>query len=301
MSDNKNVFFRSSIKGYNKSDVNEYLIRMSNEFSVKEESIRERAEMAEKEALDYQEKIASLESSLDDIKKRFDDTLRDFENIKSENEALKNASFDIEKSEESTEKDRKIAEQDAVIAKQFEEIDTLRDKLQKASERINEAEAELEKNDELVRKAKLYDKTSANIGDAIIAAKKTAEEIVSSAKEEARQLTVKAEKELLEKRRAIEESSARAFEGIFSKLNSAAIENRKEVAGASAYAAQIFEKAVSDIQARNETVNSRLKNYEENLWKSIRGDLESVNMEKKDAQRSSIKKSGTEQIKKIKK
>ena len=40
MSDTKNVVFRSAVGGYNKNDVNEYLVRQSAELTEREEAAK---------------------------------------------------------------------------------------------------------------------------------------------------------------------------------------------------------------------------------------------------------------------
>ena len=294
MADTKNVVFRTAIKGYNKSDVNEYLVRMSEESTAREDAARERALRAEKEAREYELEIEDLKSDSEKLRTELSETVEELNKARAEINELESRPIEID-TEGIALRDQKIGEQEAIIAKQFEEIDSLREQLAKANELQKEADDENARYEELMRKAQLYDKTSANIGDAIISAKKTAEEIVAAAKEEARILTDRAQKELEDKRKAIEESSQRAFESIFSKLLAAASENRKEVAGASAYAAQVFEKAISEIKARNESANTKLKNYEDSLWKSIRDDLDSISTQKQ------AKKPLNEQIKRIKK
>ncbi|MEE0970279.1 MAG: hypothetical protein U0M06_12990 [Clostridia bacterium] len=300
MAEIKDVVFRSSLKGYNKEDVNTYIIRMSEEFTLKEDSLRERAERSEKELSELEGNIKLLKSNEEDNAARLSDALKEIEELRKENQALfenKNT-YD---GDEIAEKDKKLSEQEAVIARQFEEIDKMREELQKLKCEKEAAEDKADQYEELSRKAQLYDKTSANIGDAIISANKTAEEIISSAREEARIIVEKAEKELSEKRKALEDSSARVFGSIFSKLNAAALENRKEVATASAYASQIFERSLSEIKARNENVSSKLKSYEENLWKSIRDDLDSINnTEKNDRQKQPTKRASADQAKRQK-
>ena len=300
MSDIKNVVFRSSISGYNKSDVNEYLVRMSQEFNEREAAVRERAERAEKEAQASEEKLAELEGCTENYKIQIAEITARLDNALGEKLELENKAARADK-ETVSEYEARIKEQDAVIARQFEEIDSLREELENTREKLAGLDSTNEKYEELSRKAQLYEKTSANIGDAIISANKTAEEIVAAAKEEARLLAEQAQRELDEKRRALEESARRALESIFGKLASAASENRKEVAGASAYAYQIIDKALADIKNRNDSVNTRLKNYEDNLWKSIKDDLDAVGTEKNDIKRPIHKKPSAEQLTRFKK
>ena len=152
----------------------------------------------------------------------------------------------------------------------------LRGEIEELRAKLSDSDSDKERYEELSKKAALYEKTSANIGEAIISANKTAEEIISAAKEEARLLTERAQKELDEKRKSLEESSRRAMESIFGKLTLAASEGRKDISSASSYTYQVLEKALEDIKSRNNSSEAKLKNHEESLWRSIKDDLDSV-------------------------
>ena len=67
MSDTKNVVFRNAVGGYNKNDVNEYLVRISAEIMEREEAAAERVKRAEKESAEYIEKLAELEEKLSSL------------------------------------------------------------------------------------------------------------------------------------------------------------------------------------------------------------------------------------------
>ncbi len=298
MAEIKNVVFRSALGGYNKEDVNSYLIQMSGEFNEREEALRERAVNAEAETKELDEKISELSEAFESKKNELESEI---EKLKLENAELSERE-PVVMEISSSDNEQKLFEQEAVISRQFEEIERLREETERLRAEKLEAEEQSAKCEEFAKKAQLYDKTSANIGDAIISARKTAEEIICAAKEEAAAIIEKAEKELYERRRNLEESSADVFESIFSKLHAAAAENRKEVASASSYSAQLWEKAASEIRARNENVNTRLKNYEENLWKSIKNDLESIrNTEKSEQVKNGMKKCIPENSKRLKK
>ncbi|MBQ8005811.1 MAG: hypothetical protein IJ303_05825 [Clostridia bacterium] len=300
MSDVKNVYFRNSLSGYNKSDVNEYLVRISGEFNEREAALRERAERAEKELLRLEDERSDWQNKNEELALSIDEYKNELQKLSSEKSELEEKLAVCSK-EAADDYEKRICEQEAVIAKQFEEIDSLRRKLEEAEEKLECCGAENERYEELSRKAQLYEKTSANIGEAIISANKTAEEIIASAKEEARIISEKSQNELDEKRIALEESTRCAVKSIFAKLTAAASENRREIEGASSYLHQVFDKAIVDITVRNENVLAKLKNYEDGLWRSIKSDLESVSNEKCDEKKQQMKKFPQEQIKRFKK
>ena len=274
MSEIKDVMFRTALSGYNKSDVNEYLLSTNNSFTEKENLLRSKLEKAEKDAEGAKERADILEkSSLE--KESQNACLRDkLTQTNNEKEALEESVAELQ---------IKIEESERVIAKQYEEIESLKNKIEQLENTpasAHETDAEYE---ELVKKARLYDKTSSNIGETIISANKTAEEIIASAREEARILTERTERELEEKRRVCEETSKQALESIFGKLVSAASELKRDIVSSSNFANETLEHAFADIKSRNDSVNVKIKNYEASTWKSIRGDLDTIGVERPSA------------------
>lgn len=270
----KDIVFRKSMNGYNKTDVNNYLISVNNKFSEIEEALKDkilRAEKSEREAI---EKFESLELT---SQKEISEKNSEIQKLLSEMEELIKEQDSKVHKQILVECEEKVREQEIIISKQFEEIEFLKNEIEKMKETLAQGTCDSDgEYDELIKKAQLFDRTSANIGEAIISANKTAEEIIAEAKEEARIITERTQRELDEKRQNFEKSSRLALESIFEKLVSAASEGRRDVANASSFAFQTIERALAEIQNRNENVNTKIKNYENSLWKSIKGDLESI-------------------------
>lgn len=269
MSDTKNVVFRNAVGGYNKNDVNEYLVRISAEIMEREEAAAERVKRAEKENAEYIERLAELEEKLSSLAAQIEEKENEITRLSEEK-----TERDVTEDTVSEDLGESLDAKEALIAEQFEEIDSLREENLNLKEALSCAENDKAGYEELAKKAALYDKTSANIGEAIISANKTAEEILSSAREEARILCERAEKELEEKRKALEESSKRAMESIFGKLALAASEGRKDISASSAYACRVLEKAIEDIELKTGNSEAKLKNYQESIWRSIKDELD---------------------------
>ena len=294
MSENKNVVFRNAVGGYNKADVNEYIIRQSSELMQREVAAAERVERSEKQLEVALNNNAKLEEKIRELNSLIEEKNSFIENLKSEINTLNSelAEAKLNANEDSCEK---MSQQESVIAGQFEEIDSLRDENHSLKEEVASLKEFKEKFDELSKKAALYEKTSANIGEAIIKANKTAEEILCLAKEEARTMREKAQKELDEKRSATEDSARRAMDSIFGKLLLAASENKKDITSVATFIHQSIDKALDDIKTKSDNSAARLKSYEDSIWRSIREDLETIN-------NSGIKrKSGSDQFKRLKK
>ena len=309
MSDIKNVVFRNAISGYNKSDVNEFLVRSSAELMEREAAANERVKRAESELGEYVEKIGVLETELDRMRSEIAEKDAEIVKISAEKQILEDslAAHDMtntkEFSEIVSEDDEKISKldfdkQEAIIAEQYNEIESLKAEIERLKEQAHEVDITKDKYDELVKKAALYDKTNASIGETLLSANKTAEEIISAAKEEARMLEGKAEKELAEKRRSIEETSKRAMESVFSKLSLAAAESRRDVTAVTSYTYRVIEKALEDIKSKASNSEIKIKSYEDSIWRGIKEDLNSIStFHTPDHQR----KASAEQLKRIKK
>ncbi len=284
MSDIKNVVFRNAISGYNKSDVNEYIARSSAELIEREAAANERVKRAKSEVNEYIAKISITEEELKKantvIKEKETEILKlteekqlleDSVAVQSENDAN-----DIASKNDETVSKLEFDRQEVLIARQYEEIEALKAEIERLKENGPEVEITKDKYDELVKKASLYDKTSNSIGETLISANNTAEEIISAAREEARLLEEKAERELEEKRKNIEETSRRAIESIFSKLSLAAAESRRDVTAVTSYTYSVIEKALEDIRIKSSNSEVKIKSYEESIWRGVKEDLNSI-------------------------
>lgn len=262
MADNKNVIFRNSLKGYNKSDVNSYLLKMTEDFEKKEKELRDRLSACEKELGAASEKLSAFGEANDET-----ETLR--QRIKELEEAEKNSVTDDKYNAVIAEKQRTIGEQNLKIESLTLELEELKKRAAADKETVQSYE-------ETVKKAKMYEKTSANIGDVIISANRTADEIVFAAKEKARIIYEESERAAEERRRKVSEASKRALDGIFSKFRAAALENRESAKATREFAARKTEEVLLEIEAREAAEKTRLDEYEKNLWQDIRNDVNSI-------------------------
>lgn len=262
MADNKNVIFRNSLKGYNKSDVNSYLLKMTEDFEKKEKELRDRLSACEKELGAASEKLSAFGEANDEA-----ETLR--LRIKELEEAEKNSVTDDKYNAVIAEKQRTIGEQNLKIESLTLELEELKKRAAADKETVQSYE-------ETVKKAKMYEKTSANIGDVIISANRTADEIVFAAKEKARIIYEESERAAEERRRKVSEASKRALDGIFSKFRAAALENRESAKATREFAARKTEEVLLEIEAREAAEKTRLDEYEKNLWQDIRNDVNSI-------------------------
>ena len=245
MENSKNVVFRSSMRGYNKSDVNNYLVKFNAEATEREESAKAetkaalaRAEKAEKTALEaqnlaeeYKEKIAALEAERDELATKLQ------------------------------------REQEESVRLE----DEMRDSLDSIEETVDESELA-----ELREKAALYDQNSANIGETLISAKKMAQEIIDSANKEANARDERSRAETEARKRALEESAKAASDSVFASLRLISEEGKCEVAAVREYAQTILEKALDDILGRMNQGTMKLEGMESTMLGKIQSGVSKV-------------------------
>ncbi len=172
--------FRTSLSGFNKADVLEYLDKQNADFL--EESRRSAAALEEKS-----KKAEELTAEVEKLAAELSDAKTQAEEAKAKAEELAAAL---------TEAKRALSESEAVIASQTELIDSL-----KKDAEAHEADG-TEKDAETERKAELYDGVSSQLGDILITANKSADEIIEAANKKAESIIAEAAESAKESRGA---------------------------------------------------------------------------------------------------
>ena len=172
--------FRTSLSGFNKADVLEYLDKQNADFL--EESRRSAAALEEKS-----KKIEELSAAADKLTAELSDAKSQAEEAKAKAEELAAALEDAK---------RALSESEAVIASQTELIDSL-----KKEAEAHEADG-TGKDAETERKAELYDGMSSQLGDILITANKSADEIIDAANKKAEAINAEAVRSAEESRNA---------------------------------------------------------------------------------------------------
>ncbi len=165
----KMVYFRTSLGGFNREDVNSYIEKLNSEFAE-----RERAAGRKREALEA--KVAELETAKSELK-----------------QALERVSV-LE--EAAAAREKLVAEQLARIEEQNRTIESLRLERGAAEERAESLDERLASLSDAIAKSEKYDGVSAQLGEIILSAQSTAEEIIENAKREADALRKSADEQL---------------------------------------------------------------------------------------------------------
>ena len=165
----KMVYFRTSLGGFNREDVNSYIEKLNGEFAE-----RERAAKRKTDALES--KLAELENAKSELERAL-----------ARASALETAA---------AEREKLIAEQLARIEEQNRTIDALRRERGEAQSRAESLDERLASLSDAIAKSEKYDDVSAQIGEIILSAKSTADEIIEAAKREADDMRRTADEQL---------------------------------------------------------------------------------------------------------
>ncbi|MBE6599547.1 MAG: hypothetical protein E7638_08910 [Ruminococcaceae bacterium] len=212
MSTENGKMFRSAISGYNKDDVNRYILESDKQFREEKEKLtkdiedmgRFNVELAEKndrleeksaeavsrlaeleaEAARLKEEIGSLNETIRDLTKR-----HDFYKVQTEaqNETLTKAKAEkaalseqiAALSEESRKKDAQIK---GAAEKYAADLEVMRQAYEAELKQMKDA---AKADDGVAYKLDMYDKISSQIGDILINANRNSDEIITTAKREA--------------------------------------------------------------------------------------------------------------------
>jgi len=215
----KNVMvFRNSISGFNKDDVNSYILRMNRDFKEKELDFKDELENlqrqlnineteSEQQLAEKSAKIAELEAQIKVLESAHtEDSEIAIETLKSDlAQSAKKASGS----------EKIIVEQRDLIEKMQHDYDNLAsaksavDETAKIlSKQLKEAmDANESESGEVAEKSRRYDQISRQIGDIVINANKTSDEIIERANDRADRIVNAAEEEADTRKKYISDTS----------------------------------------------------------------------------------------------
>ncbi len=158
--------FRTSISGYNKADVNEYILKLNTEYS--------------RSLADKDEEIASLKSELD-----------------AANTALNDA-------KNTATSERELESANNVIAAQTEQLEALRRELDEAKAELSLVKSELDRIGDISDKMDQYENMTTRMGEIYMEATTDADRIRKEAKQAADELLLKTTEDCRERRQQLE-------------------------------------------------------------------------------------------------
>ena len=235
MSDNRQ--FRSSVGGFNKQDVNEYILEINRRFN-------ESREEYESQKVALKAKIGDLEAANSALN----------EEITAANTALQTAREDAA----STDERLRAAEA---------EIEALRGQLEAIPESAFHEDPS--DPDSESRKAELYDKISSQVGDIMINASRNAEEIIRRAEETAEKMISEGENKIS----ASKEHMRDVMRTVISNLNGdmrtsteACIREFRDYVEAITSSSKVL---VADLEKKYSEMNQRIAYYQSTLEENV--------------------------------
>lgn len=246
-----NIAFRSALSGYNREDVNRYILNINQQLEEKDALLKKNEEEA-----------ASLQSSL-----------------KAECDKA------VLQRDEAAEK---LREAENLILALRQEKDALAEQMEKETERAAKAEEEreeallkireLEKNctensDCSAQKSQKYDQISAQIGDILINANQSADNILTSAHTEASRIVSETEKEANYIRTRLSDTADEMLSSISSQLHVSTENCVTELMTAVKEMHDSADSLVRDLQARSRELSDRIGYYQSTVTENIESAL----------------------------
>lgn len=265
--------FRKSVNGYNKNDVNDYIesasIKAKKREAEFEDKIRsleaelslanERAAVAE--SRDFSDKEAEYREEIEELKRRH------IEERQKENEA-----FLLEKCE----LEEKLSESNKVIAAQSEYIEKLKDAVSKlqgeleASREVLDAyETKKSEISALNEKALKYDSISAQIGELMLNAGNTAEQIINEAKNKAAEIVAEADKKSNDTLYVLKKYTEKYCDRLGEVTVASAKERLNRIHTEMAEFEASVSRSIADVQSSTSPINVHIESLRNSLETSL--------------------------------
>lgn len=233
MAKEKMVFFRSALGGFNREDVNNYIEKLNADFAERERAAKKKLDAAE-------EKCAELDS----IKAQLDSKLLRLSELEAEAE----------------QREKLIAEYIRQIEMQVAEIERLQTSKSNAESEIGLLSAKLESLSDAIQKSEKYDDISAQIGEIILSAKSTAEEIISQAEAEAATMRASADAQMENAAASFNARAATAAYAIKGQMKKLARDSYANIAEKAAETSDMLRNLAAHISSTSEELSDTLTN-----------------------------------------
>ncbi|MBQ8746351.1 MAG: hypothetical protein IJZ08_00600 [Clostridia bacterium] len=232
MSDTKNVAFRSAIGGYNREDVNQYILTINRELEEKALA----AEESEKKIEAITEELDAAKADKDALEGIQASLRESVDQLKEENESLR----------------EKLAAAEAEKAQLAERL------------------AEMEKSAEEEEKSQKYDRISAQIGDIMISANTSADAIVAAANTHAAKILSDTESEANTIRTRLNEQATEMLAHISGELHTSAESCMCELITALSEMRDNTAVLIQDFEKRSRDLSLKVEYYQTTLTETIR-------------------------------
>ena len=260
MENSKNTVFRSALSGYNREDVNRYILDLNRRMEEQQDSIRRTSEETEARIADLRKKHDEAVSQTAEAQKAVSEAenviaaLREeLDHLRHEAENLRNAV--------STETSRAAAAEDS---------------LAQAQKTISALEQELSSRpagEDSTEKSQKYDQISSQIGDILINANQSADKILTSAHIQASRIVTETEEEANYIRTRLSDTADEMLTAISAQLHLSTENCVTELMTAVREMRDSADSLVRDLEARSRELNARIEYYQSNVSENIETSL----------------------------
>ncbi len=241
MANGKNVAFRSALSGYNREDVNRYILEMNRDFEERENSIKEASESQSAQLEEMHALIDSLRKEKEEAEAVIAVLRENTDQLKEENTALKERLQNAES-----------------------RVDILSGQVDAAEKESASLRSELVKrtqDTEASAKSLKYDQISSQIGDIMINANSSAEQIIAAANTEAGRIVAETEEEAIYIRTRLSDTADEMLSGISERLHLSTENCLSELMSALREMRDSTDALLHDFEKRNLEMSEKINCY----------------------------------------
>jgi len=249
MANEKNIAFRSALSGYNREDVNRYILEMNRNFEEQELALRRAAE----EAAAHLDTLTAEKEELTRAKEEAERVIaahrENADRLKEENTLLR------------------------------EKADSAAARLEDAMKKISALEAELTEcrntpaSAEASEKSQKYDQISAQIGDIMIGASSSADKIIAAANAEAGRIMAETEEEAIYIRSRLSDTADEMLTSISGRLHVSTDHCVTELMTALREMRDSASALIRDFEKRSSDLSDKIDYYQSNVSETIAASL----------------------------
>ncbi len=256
----KMVAFRTSLSGFNKSDVNNYIAETTAEFARIEEEASAKVYAITAELNVAKEEKEAVSAELESAREELESARTELESIRAELEKLSSSAFATKE-----EFSRIESERDELKA-QLEEVTAERDAL-KAENAVIPT---------LKDKAERYDAMSGELGEMIISAKKTSCEIIAGAEADAEQMRNETDAQMQGIRADAEKKAGNALEAVSDLLHTMAEDTFGEMMTYASEAQFTVGAMFEELKRKSAEISDRIRYINSSSNRSVKEKLASL-------------------------
>ncbi|MBE6561562.1 MAG: hypothetical protein E7662_10605 [Ruminococcaceae bacterium] len=249
MANVKKVAFRPAISGYNREDVNQYILDMNRDFEEREAALRDAAQAAEEKLKEAAEFSAALEVQIGEAEAVSAALRESIDRLKEENASLR---------DQAQSSDARAAELMGRLDASEKEASALRDELNSRAQTAEASEKSLK-----------YDQISAQIGDIMINANSSAEQIIAAANTEAGKIMTETEEEAMYIRTRLSDTADEMLSAISERLHVSTENCLGELLNALREMRDSTDALLREFGKRNHELSEKIEYYHANVSDTV--------------------------------